>query len=359
MIINRLVYFCCLYLAATPVFAAFQLPDIKIWTDEEQLFNPHDTIWEITSQVKELRFALPPAMDYPTQYNFHIIGKPGPSKILLQKSRLPNHTPQGLSNSKTTDYQHINITANIKTSLLERPLFWIGLMICSWIILAAIFFFVIAERVRVKIKAERVRVDIARDLHDEIGANVNSIGLLLNVLKNKLHALPSPNSAALIGDLDKIQENVTLTAQSLREKNWVFKPENDSMHELLSRIENFAYHILPAQGINFFYKCHFQLDSRFNVGMKQRENAFFMCKEAINNIAKHSNATNATIDVEKVVEGIRIIIQDNGQGFDPNGDYDGDGLRNLHARAKESKITLQWDAQPSKGTKLILIVPAL
>ncbi|HMN91176.1 MAG TPA: histidine kinase [Saprospiraceae bacterium] len=359
MIINRLLHFCFLYLAATPIFAAFQLPDIKIWTDEEQLFNPNDTIWEITSQIKELRFSLPPVMDYPTQYNFHIIGRLGPSKISLQKLPLANDTSQGFLNSEGVDYQYINITANITMSLLERPLFWIGLMICSWIILAAIFFFVIAERVRVTIKAERIRVDIARDLHDEIGANVNSIGLLLNVLKNKLHALPSPNSAALVSDLDKIQENVTLTAQSLREKNWVFKPENDSMHELLSRIENFAYRILPAQGINFFYKCHFQLDSRFNVGMKQRENAFFMCKEAINNIAKHSNATNASIDVEKVVEGIRILIQDDGQGFDPNGDYDGDGLRNLHARAKESKITLQWDTQPNKGTTLILIVPAL
>jgi signal transduction histidine kinase len=86
---------------------------------------------------------------------------------------------------------------------------------------------------------------------------------------------------------------------------------------------------------------------------------YLIVKEAVNNIAKHSGATKAGIQISRTDEGIRFVISDNGCGFDMTQGYEGNGLKNFRTRAEESFITLTIDSTPGAGTTLHLLVPEL
>ena len=79
--------------------------------------------------------------------------------------------------------------------------------------------------------------------------------------------------------------------------------------------------------------------------------------EAINNIAKHSNATEAKIIFTQSKENVFLNISDNGKGYNLNENFEGNGLKNFKKRADESFMELKIDSVIGKGTIINLIVP--
>ncbi|TAE45958.1 MAG: sensor histidine kinase, partial [Bacteroidetes bacterium] len=86
-----------------------------------------------------------------------------------------------------------------------------------------------------------------------------------------------------------------------------------------------------------------------------RNQLFFIFKEAVNNIVKHSRASSARISLQLIQGNLRMEISDNGQGFDPQGAYPGNGLHNLYSRAAEIGGTLELESSAA-GTKYMLLV---
>ena len=76
-------------------------------------------------------------------------------------------------------------------------------------------------------------------------------------------------------------------------------------------------------------------------------------KEAINNLAKYSNAGHAWVRLYKINKTFFLEIKDNGIGFNAQSVINGNGLRNMRERAKSLKGTLTVLSGDS-GTKIIL-----
>jgi signal transduction histidine kinase len=78
-----------------------------------------------------------------------------------------------------------------------------------------------------------------------------------------------------------------------------------------------------------------------------------LCQEAMSNIAKHSEASQVTIDLLYNNEIVTLSIRDNGQGFDPervgSGHY---GLIMMHERAKAVGAALSIISRPGQGTEI-------
>ncbi len=78
-----------------------------------------------------------------------------------------------------------------------------------------------------------------------------------------------------------------------------------------------------------------------------------LCQEALNNIAKHSEASQVTIDLLYEGETVTLTIRDDGRGFDPertgSGHY---GLIMMHERAKAAGAALSIISQPGQGTEI-------
>jgi signal transduction histidine kinase len=111
-------------------------------------------------------------------------------------------------------------------------------------------------------------------------------------------------------------------------------------------------------GKNISYEMNFPEDaSEVKLGMDQRRDLYLIFKEAVNNMVKYSRATNAKVEVLISPNSMKLLVKDNGGGFDMNEVKEGNGLRNMQQRAALLKASLTVESEPGKGTTVNLDMP--
>jgi signal transduction histidine kinase len=81
-------------------------------------------------------------------------------------------------------------------------------------------------------------------------------------------------------------------------------------------------------------------------------------QEALNNVRKHADATVVRVRISGGPDEVRIVVADNGRGFDPSEpDLPGFGMESMRQRAELIGARLAVDAAPADGTRLTLRVP--
>ena len=91
--------------------------------------------------------------------------------------------------------------------------------------------------------------------------------------------------------------------------------------------------------------------------------AYFVVAEAVTNIAKHANATQVSVLLQKRGDSITLIIEDDGIGFDRKDDLGdsisphGLGLIGMQERAALMKGTLEIESLPGEGTTVLARIP--
>ena len=91
--------------------------------------------------------------------------------------------------------------------------------------------------------------------------------------------------------------------------------------------------------------------------MAVRRHVLLIFKESVNNIVRHSGCAKS--DIELRVDGGRFVltVQDDGRGFDPAHDGEGNGLVNMRERARMLGGELRVDSGGGHGTTITLKVP--
>lgn len=201
-------------------------------------------------------------------------------------------------------------------------------------------------RVARRRELERLRVRIAGDLHDDIGSSLWSITLLSRMLAK--HGSLAPEERQ---DVEEIHRISVQTANSIRDIIWLINPAFDTVQDWLLRTKDFAGTAL--RGVD--YRLHSEgADLSRRLPFDFRHNLFLLFKEALTNIARHAQATTVEVRLEEQDETWRLTIRDNGVGFDPAALSEGNGLRNLRARAAKMNARLDIQSQPGLGTTLTL-----
>ncbi|MDZ4705765.1 MAG: ATP-binding protein [Saprospiraceae bacterium] len=127
------------------------------------------------------------------------------------------------------------------------------------------------------------------------------------------------------------------------------------MEHILQRMKEFAIELFESQGITL----HFQADESvktLNLPMEQRKDFYLLFKEAANNAAKYSGASEVRVLIKKDNTNIRLEIHDNGKGFDPASIKKGNGLWNMQRRAERMGGELVLESKVGEGTRIQLIV---
>ena len=122
---------------------------------------------------------------------------------------------------------------------------------------------------------ERLRQQIARDLHDEVGANLGSISLLTEVMEH----MPQP------GDLAQIRSTADQTVDTLRDLVWIINPSHEHFSDLVARLKQIAAIMLA--NIDYEFAEMEQADN-LKLSLELRRNVPPLFKEVLNNIRKHS-----------------------------------------------------------------------
>lgn len=192
----------------------------------------------------------------------------------------------------------------------------------------------------------RIRDKIARDLHDEMGSALTSIQIMSKVAQKQ------PESEQVQHYLRKINQHSHSMMENMSDIVWSINPENDTLEKLLQRIQDLLNEQLEPLEINYTMQVegHSEL---VRLNPDQRKNIYLIIKEALNNLVKHSRASQAQIRVRSTAQEIRIQIQDNGccQKVPPPSSPNGNGIQNMRARAEHLGGSLEYQILPA-GTGL-------
>jgi signal transduction histidine kinase len=92
----------------------------------------------------------------------------------------------------------------------------------------------------------------------------------------------------------------------------------------------------------------------FTLSMTQRRDLYLIFKEAVNNLAKYSQAKHAVIRITTEAHKIELLVKDDGKGFDLSNTKTGNGLQNMQQRAKASGAEVTITSKPGEGTTVKL-----
>jgi signal transduction histidine kinase len=204
-------------------------------------------------------------------------------------------------------------------------------------------------RVARLLAVERMRTRIATDLHDDIGASLSQIAVLSEVIRHR-----HPRDSELGESLGRIATTSREAVESMSDIVWAINPRRDSLVELVQRMRRFASDVLAARGIEFTF--HAPADNA-RLGADARRHLFLFFKESINNLARHSGAAHAAIELTLHAGRLTLQVIDDGRGFDPTEAHPGHGLASLRARAEALGGTVEIAAAAGNGTRLRLEVP--
>ncbi len=200
-------------------------------------------------------------------------------------------------------------------------------------------------------RLQEQRLQISRDLHDNIGAQLTFIISSVDSLK---YAFADGNPK-LEDKLNNISSFTKETIYELRDTIWAMNKEAITIEDLKTRISNFIDNAqLSLNGIRF----NFNFDTKSFQSFSSRDgmNIYRLIQEAVNNAIKHAKASQIDVSLTESNNKINIVISDNGKGFDLATAEVGNGLNTMKKRASELKGNFKIESAEN-GTSIYLSLP--
>lgn len=200
---------------------------------------------------------------------------------------------------------------------------------------------------------ERLRSELSRDLHDDIGSTLSSINILSRTTRNNLQ---TGNIEKVNIALEKINERSQRLLEKMSDIIWNIKPDNDSLVATMSRMREYSTTLLDAQNVHYNFDFPPENDD-FSISLKVKSTLYLIFKEAVNNLIKYAHCSHVKLTLKITHQSLYLTIEDNGIGFDIDQITHQGGLLNMQHRAEEVNGTLYISSQLDQGTKIELSIP--
>ncbi len=175
-----------------------------------------------------------------------------------------------------------------------------------------------------------IRQKLSQDLHDDIGASLSSMQIYATIAGQSLDQKPEKAREMI----KKINQQSAEVMANMNDIVWSMKTTEGSNASFSLRLKNYASSFLSENDIYFTMDLFDDVDL-FITGISARKNLLLIAKEAMNNIAKHSSASQVRIALRKEAKHLIMEIEDNGKGIVQSDTTRGNGLNNIYHRAKE------------------------
>ena len=295
----------------------------------QYMLTPNDTGWSAPSSHHSIIFAALAPGSY------------------LFKARSINAS--GIASSQAAEF-----------SFEIAPPFW-----RTWWFVATVFIILgtfgsVFLRIRVErlLEIERIRSRIATDLHDDVGAGLTRIAILssaaereLRQRKSRLVRKPGPAET-----LRKIAETARELVDSMSDVVWSLEVGGEPLVKLTQRLRSFALGACEAKEISLSFTVDERI-SAVQISPESARNILLCAKEAITNVVKHSECTEAVVEFRYQPGGITLSVVDNGKGMEGDEKGKGHGLLNLEKRAKAAGGTLSVSSVRTRGTRVEAYFP--
>jgi len=213
--------------------------------------------------------------------------------------------------------------------------------------ISAVLYSIYRYRVNRLLAVERLRVKIASDLHDDVGATLSKISMYTELIQSEKNLEESQSMLRQIGSMSRDMVN------TMSDIVWSIDARNDHVGNLTDRMQDFAHSVLGKKKINVQFDFS-DIDGQAKLRTEVKQNVYLIFKECINNIVKHSGAEAVVVSLKTDRKSIHLMIRDNGKGLDGSGSKSGHGLRNLEMRAKQIKGDIKITSDHGLITELLV-----
>ncbi|OIP00729.1 MAG: hypothetical protein AUJ97_07685 [Bacteroidetes bacterium CG2_30_32_10] len=195
---------------------------------------------------------------------------------------------------------------------------------------------------------EMERQRFSRELHDGLGQELIAMKMKYENIINQQCGGTKDNLILLLEQFDKVIDEVRRISENLM-------PSILKEFGIDNALKNLSKTFTTLSEI----KVHYDSIGNFDkIDDKTKTYLYRISQEALNNIAKHSEATEVNIQLIELSGNLRLIIEDNGKGFNftPNFVSKGNGIYNIKERANLINALISIDSAPGKGTVITIKV---
>jgi signal transduction histidine kinase len=196
------------------------------------------------------------------------------------------------------------------------------------------------------------RLRISRDIHDNLGARLTEMILLTDLAQRN-----KSKSDELEAHVNRLSNVAREVVRDLNEIVWAVNPNNDFLDNLGAYIFQYVDKFLGMTSI----RCRLDMLAdlpHWPLSSEARHSLFLVVKEALNNIVKHSGATEVWVRLQTRNSELIFTIEDNGKGFSTlclSGF--GNGMGNMEKRVLDIGGRFALTSQPGKGTRIEISIP--
>ncbi len=196
--------------------------------------------------------------------------------------------------------------------------------------------------------AEAERTRLARDLHDAVSQTLFSASIIADVLPR----IWDRNREDGMKRLVEVRQLTRGALAEMRTLLFELRPvalENAEINELLKHLaDSITGRARIPVALEIQGTCKFPVEVKIAL--------YRITQEALNNIAKHSGASQANVKLACQDSGAVLEVADNGRGFAPETARPGSlGLGIMHERAAKIGASLDINSSPNNGTRITVI----
>jgi PAS domain S-box-containing protein len=208
----------------------------------------------------------------------------------------------------------------------------------------------VVSRMVQSVEDERRR--ISRELHDTVGQHLAVVGMQLKAIKLEL-----AGSESALQRLDRLQEALRSMEDQIDRLAHDLRPsalDDLGLEEAMrSHVEMWS----SEAGVPCELHTHGLGGERLSPSIENT--AYRVMQEALTNVHRHAGAARVSIIVERRPRELRMVVEDDGRGFDAarSDERPSLGLRGMKERAVLVAGTLEVESVPGSGTTVYLVVP--
>ncbi len=206
----------------------------------------------------------------------------------------------------------------------------------------------IHDKQQLQIEMLQLKSNIARELHDDLGARLSTAQLMLGQVTQK--PMPSNDSASVSGAQ-------ALLKNSIRQLHGIMEElQNATLQQqgLLAACKEWIGTIEAGTQMNFTINSD-TFAIRLNTEMEHH--VFRMVQELINNTLKYADATIINLSFICKNGTFTLLYSDNGKGFDFEKIKRGNGIANIEHRCKILNGVANWNVKPDNGCAVSICIP--
>jgi signal transduction histidine kinase len=254
--------------------------------------------------------------------------------------------PYGITYEPTLQPITLYFWQTVWFQVLVLVLFGLAVLACLWLM----------TQLAVQSRAQRLlqlqRARIARDIHDDLGARLTQLVLLGELAQNEL-----PAESGTRRQIDQICAKARELGHAMDEVVWAVSSRRDTLRDFATYVCKYAQLYLKDTPV----RCRLDVEMDlppipFDLAI--RRNLLLAVKEAISNVAKHSGASEVYLRIHRENAGLRVEVEDNGQGLDvTQADPARNGLLNMSQRMTEAGGEFAVTSAPGLGCRLSFYLP--